>query len=131
MDSRGGYKPRLSDEKLELIIGNLLRTGVIVSAIVVLLAGIVFVAQHHDDEVTYSTFRVERPNLRTVSGIFQSAVRRQADAIIQLGLLLLIATPIARVALAAIGFYLEGDRLYVAVSLTVLSILLFSVIHAT
>jgi uncharacterized membrane protein len=44
---------------------------------------------------------------------------------------LLIATPVARVALAAVGFYLEGDRLYVVVSLTVLAILAYSIMHAT
>ena len=64
-------------------------------------------------------------------GIIRSAWSLRADAIIQLGLLLLIATPIARVALAAVGFYLEKDRVYVAVSLIVFSILLFSIIHAT
>ena len=54
----------------------------------------------------------------------------QSDAMIQLGLLLLIATPVFRVALAAVGFYLEGDRLYVGVSVIVLTILLLSLIHS-
>jgi uncharacterized membrane protein len=121
----------VTDEKLEAIIGNLLRAGVLVSALIVSVGGIVFVAQHHADTVSYGTFHVERSDLRTVTGIFRSAWSLQADAIIQLGLLLLIATPIARVAFAALGFYLEGDRVYVGVSLIVLSILLFSIIRAT
>jgi uncharacterized membrane protein len=54
----------------------------------------------------------------------------QPDAMIQLGLLLLIATPILRVALAAVGFYLENDRLYLGVSLIVLTILVLSLIHS-
>jgi uncharacterized membrane protein len=121
----------MTDEKLQLVIGNLLRTGVLLSAIVVLSAGIVFVTQHHADMANYGTFHVESRDLRTVSGIFRAVWSMRTDAIIQLGLLLLIATPIARVALAALGFYLEGDRIYVGVSLIVLSILLFSIIHAT
>jgi uncharacterized membrane protein len=121
----------MTDEKLEAIIGNLLRAGVLASALIVLLAGIVFVGQHRGDIVSYSTFQMERSDLRTINGIFHSVGSLRADAFIQLGLLLLIATPIARVALAAIGFYLERDRIYVAVSLIVLSILLFSIIHAT
>ena len=121
----------MTDEKLEAIIGNLLRTGVIGSAVIVLLAGIVFVGQHHADTVSYSTFQMERSGLRTINGILHSVWSLRADTFIQLGLLLLIATPIARVALAAIGFYLQKDRIYVAVSLIVLSILLFSIIHAT
>src|SRR5947209_3198043 len=121
MDSRGGSRPAMTDEKLERVIGNLLRAGVMVSATIVLLAGIVFLVQHHADSVTYANFHLERSNLRTLSGIFGSALRLRADAIIQLGLVLLIATPIARVGLAVFGFYFEGDRLYVAVSLIVLS----------
>ena len=50
---------------------------------------------------------------------------------IQLGLLLLIATPVARVAMAVIGFHLERDRLYEVVSLIVLAVLAFSLMHAS
>ena len=125
-----GSSPRLTDEKLELIIGGLLRGGVIVAAAVVLVGGIVFLVQHSQDAVSYASFHFERNDLRSVSGIFRAAIRLQPDAIIQLGLALLIATPIARVALAAVGFALEKDYLYVVVSLIVLSILLFSITHA-
>jgi uncharacterized membrane protein len=121
----------MTDEKLEVVIGNLLRAGVIASAIIVFLAGILFVTQHHADTVHYATFQMERSDLRTITGVFRSARALRPDAIIQLGLLLLIATPVARVALAALGFYLERDRVYLVVSLIVLSILLFSIFHAT
>jgi uncharacterized membrane protein len=121
----------MTDEKLQVIIGNLLRIGVLASAIVVLLAGMVFVGQHHAERASYATFRAESSDLRTINGIFGASWSLRPDAIIQLGLLLLIVTPIVRVALAGVGFYLEGDGIYVAVSLIVLSILLFSVIHAT
>jgi uncharacterized membrane protein len=50
--------------------------------------------------------------------------------IIQLGVLLLIATPVARVAFALVAFAIERDRLYVAVSATVLAVLLFSFFHS-
>src|SRR4051812_44885139 len=121
----------MTDEKLEIIIGNLLRAGVLASGLIVLVAGIVYVGQHNADPINYDTFHLEQSNLRTLSGIFRSAWAFRPDAIIQLGLVLLIATPIVRVAFAAIGFYLEGDRLYVAVSIIVLSILVFSIVHAT
>ena len=48
------------------------------------------------------------------------------QAIIQFGLLLLIATPVARVAFAAIGFAMERDYLYVVITLIVLVVLLYS-----
>ncbi len=47
---------------------------------------------------------------------------------IQLGLLLLIATPIARVAFSVVGFAIERDRMYVVFTLIVLAILLYSLL---
>jgi uncharacterized membrane protein len=44
----------------------------------------------------------------------------------QLGLLLLIATPIVRVAFSAVAFALEGDKMYVLFTLLVLAVLLYS-----
>jgi uncharacterized membrane protein len=58
-------------------------------------------------------------------------VHGDSIAIMQVGLLLLILTPIARVALAVVGFFLERDRLYTVVSLIVFVILMFSLIHAS
>ena len=51
----------------------------------------------------------------------------QPLAISQLGLLVLLATPVARVAASVIGFVLEGDRLYAAITLAVLAVLLVSI----
>jgi uncharacterized membrane protein len=121
----------LTDDKLEQFIGNLLRAGVMLSAAIVLVAGIAFLVQHHADPVGYTKFQVERNDLRTLGAIMAAAIRFRPDAIIQLGLVLLIATPIARVALAVLGFGLQRDYLYVGVSLIVLSILLFGIFHAT
>jgi uncharacterized membrane protein len=130
MDSREGYKPAFTDERLESAIATVLRAGVLTSAIVVTIGGVFYLIQNHAILVSYSAFRMEGSNLRTISGIVSSALRLRADALIQLGLVLLIATPIARVGLATLGFYYEGDRLYVAVSLTVLALLIFSIAHA-
>jgi uncharacterized membrane protein len=62
--------------------------------------------------------------------IFNDARHGDTTSIIQLGLLLLIATPIARVILAAVGFLFERDRLYFCISLIVLAVLLYSLLHA-
>jgi uncharacterized membrane protein len=48
-------------------------------------------------------------------------------AIVQLGLLALLATPVARVAASVVGYALERDRLYTAITLAVLLILLTSI----
>ena len=121
----------MTDKTLEILVGRLLRIGVLISAVVVAAGGAFFLVQHHADPVSYNTFHGESAELRSLRGICNMALHLQSTGIIQLGLLILIATPIARVALAALGFYLEKDRVYVVVSLTVLAILIFSIMHAT
>ena len=109
----------VTDDKLENIISNLLRTGVLIAVTIVATGGMLHLIRHHAVQANYSDFHGESSNLRTFGGIWQSLIRLNSDALIQLGLLVLIATPVARVALAAVGFYMERDRLYVAVSLIV------------
>jgi uncharacterized membrane protein len=121
----------MTDEKLQSMIGNLLRAGVLAAAFIVGASGVLYLTQHHAEPVRYATFQVEKPDLRTLNGIFRSSLQMKSDGLIQLGLLLLIATPIARVALAAAGFYLEHDWLYVGVSAIVLAILVFSLLHSS
>ena len=130
MDSREDSRPALTEERLESAIANLLRGGVLASAALVAMSGLIYLMQNHAAHITYGIFQMERGNLRTLAGIFRSAIRLRTDAMMQLGLVFLIATPIARVALAALGFYLQGDRLYVMVSLIVFAILIFSLMHA-
>ena len=120
----------MTDNQLEIFIGKLLRLGVLISALVVAAGGVLYLVQHHSDVVDYRTFAGEPADLRSVPGIWNSTLHLDSAAIVQLGILLLIATPIARVALAAVGFHLERDRLYTFVSLVVLGILLFSIMHA-
>jgi uncharacterized membrane protein len=117
-----------TDEKTEYIIGNLLRAGVTLAAIVVLAGGIAYLIRNGHSPADYRVFRGEPTDLRHVSGIVQDAVTLHSRGIIQLGLLILIATPIARVAFAVFAFAAERDKMYVAFSLIVLAILMFSLI---
>ncbi len=121
----------MDDRRLETIIGRLLQTGVLLAAATVLAGGVLYLVQSHSGRVDYRTFVPGSPDLRTLPGIVLSAAHFQSLGLIQLGLLLLIATPVARVAMAIVGFALERDRLYTVVSLIVLLILAFSLIHAT
>jgi uncharacterized membrane protein len=121
----------MDDRHLESIIGQLLRAGVLLAAATVLVGGVLYLAHHHADPAGYHTFVAGGPNITSASGIARAAVHGDSVAIMQVGLLLLILTPIARVAVALAGFLLEWDRLYAVVSLIVLVILVFSLIHAT
>jgi len=114
--------------KLEIRLGNVLRTGVILAACVVVIGGSLYLVRHGLAEPEYSKFRGEPVDLRTVRGIVADAWHLRGRGIIQLGLLLLIATPIARVAFAGYGFARQRDWLYVGVASLVLVFLLFGLV---
>ncbi len=122
---------RWTDQRVEDIIGNLLRAGVILSALVVFVGAIVYLARHGQEPADYRIFRGEPSDLRHIDGIVRDAFACQGRGIIQLGLLLLIATPVARVAFSIFGFALEGDRMYAGFTLIVLAILLYSLLGSS
>ncbi len=115
-----------TEERTERAIGALLRGGLFLSATIVVIGGTLYLTRHGLASPSYHSFRGEPAELRQVSGIVHAAIEGRGRALIQLGLLLLIATPIARVAFAAVAFALERDHLYTAIALLVLAILLVS-----
>ncbi|MGA2903144.1 MAG: DUF1634 domain-containing protein [Candidatus Korobacteraceae bacterium] len=115
-----------NDERIEVIIGALLRTGVILAAAVVLFGGVLYLVRHGHDIPDYRTFHGEPESLKSPTEIVHGVLGMGGRAIIQFGLLLLIATPVARVAFSAVAFAIEGDRMYVVITLIVLAILCYS-----
>ncbi len=115
-----------TDLRVEIIIGNLLRIGVIIAATVAFLGGVFFLISHGIEKPNYHFFNSEPSPLRSVGGVISEAISLHSSGIIQLGLLLLILTPIARVAFSIFAFLEEKDHLYVIVTLIVLTFLLFS-----
>jgi uncharacterized membrane protein len=127
-DDVAGPRSRWSDERVEQLVGNLLRAGVILAAIVTALGGAALLIQHGATRADYPLFRGEPAALRSVGAVVASAQRLESRGVVQLGLVLLIATPIARVLLSLVAFVLQRDRLYVVVTAIVLAILLFSLV---
>ena len=115
-----------TDERVERVIGTLLRWGVILAAAVVLAGGGMYLARYGSTIPDYRVFRGEPSDLRNVSGIVTGAVSWHSRGLILFGLLLLIATPVARVAFSVVAFALQRDRAYVVVTLIVLAVLLYS-----
>lgn len=115
-----------TDQRIENVLGNLLRTGVLLSALVVLIGGVTYLIRHGHSPVDYRVFRGEPADLRSVRGTIRDALALRSQGIIQLGLLLLIATPVARVAFSIFGFAEERDGMYVVFTLIVFSVLLYS-----
>jgi uncharacterized membrane protein len=123
------FKPQpWRDRRMEIILGNLLRTGVMFSAAVVLCGACIYLFRHWHEAADYRIFRGEPSDFRTIPGVIQSVRVGHGRGWIQLGLLLLIATPIVRVAFSIVGFSIERDRLYVGFTCIVLSILLYSLL---
>lgn len=118
----------VSDYAVEQVIGRLLQIGVLIAAAVTLVGGALLLMQHGRSPADYGTFRGEPDYLRSLSGIVHAALAHDSRAIVQLGLALLIATPIARVAFTLVAFALQRDRVYVGVTLLVLALLLFGLL---
>ena len=111
-------------------ISNLLRAGVLLSIGVVVL-GLIFTFVHHPQYVTSKTDlgQLTNPSTiypHTIREVVSQAVAQHGQAIVMLGLLLLIATPVARVAFSVVAFALQRDRMYVLFTLLVLAVLLYS-----
>jgi uncharacterized membrane protein len=90
----------------------------------------VFLVNYGSAISDFRVFRGEPSNLRNVSGIISEAVSWHSRGLIQFGLLLLIAVPVARVTFSVVAFALQKDRTYVVVTLIVLTILMYSLTGA-
>ena len=115
-----------NDHLIEVALARLLQTGVAVAALVVLVGGIRYLTTHAGAHPQYGTFSGEPEDLSRVDGIVRAAAAFRGRGLIQLGLLLLIATPVARVIFSLVAFLLERDRTYVVLTAFVLLLLLAS-----
>ena len=117
---------RPSDERIEIIIGAMLRVGVILSSALVAGGGIWYLYQSGGETPAFSVFHGEPASLRSISGIVRGAAALDPKSWIQIGLLALIATPVARVLFSIAAFTAQRDRTYVVITTVVAAILLFS-----
>lgn len=122
------HKKNTNGIDIQLIIGRVLRTGVWTSVAVVLLGGIIYLIHSGNDIAHYSKFTGEPDMTRSASGLINNIISLNGRSIIQAGLILLIATPILRVACSAMGFFLEKDHLYTGITVLVLVIILTSML---
>ena len=120
------FQTILSDRRLEAIIGNLLRAGVVIAATIMSIGGVIYLAHSGESLAHYRVFQGEPADLRHVKAVLSDASSGHGPGIMQLGLLLLIATPVARVAFSLAAFAVQRDRLYVVLTLAVLGVLTFS-----
>jgi len=115
---------------VDTAISNLLRGGVLLS-VGVIVAGLMLSFIHHPQYVRSKADLARLTDAGTVYphtlGDVYTRIRDwRGQAIAMLGLLLLIATPVARVAFSTFAFAIDGDRLYVLITIAVLTLLLVS-----
>jgi len=117
-----------SDRRVEGLIGNLLRIGVTSAACIVALGGAIFLVRRAGAVPHYGSFQGEPAFLEHVGQVIRAARSLRSEAIIQLGLLVLIAVPIFRVGVSIVAFLLKRDWLYSVVTAIVLAVLLFALL---
>ena len=116
----------MTDERVDRIIGTLLRAGVILAAVVVAAGAVVFLWRHGAEHPQYAVFHGMPEELHTLPAILGGVMAGRGRALIQLGLILLVATPVARVVFSVVAFAMERDRTYVVITVIVLAVLLYS-----
>lgn len=113
---------------MEMFIGRMLRTGVVTASFICIAGGLMYIFRDGGSVADYSQFTGSPEDLRGFTGIFQGLVRLEPLAVIQLGVVVLLATPILRVAFSIIAFLIEKDYLYVVITCIVLAIILINMI---
>ncbi len=112
--------------RIEQNLGQLLRVGVMSAALVVLIGGALYLARHGATLPDYKVFHGQPEKLRSISGIVTDALSLHSRGAILLGLLLLIATPVARVFFTFLAFARERDFTYSVMTLIVLTLLIYN-----
>lgn len=119
---------KFRDTDMQAVIGWILRAGVLVSMSVIFIGGVIYLYRHGQTHVDYSKFVGVPDFVSNPAAIIHGVFTLRGRAIIQAGIILLIATPVIRVVFSAIGFIMEKDYLYTAITILVLFIILASMI---
>ena len=114
-----------NDDKMERTMGQLLRLGVLLAGTVVVAGGVMYLADHHGERVNYTKFTGHPITLRHPAELAGST----SIAVLDVGILLLVAVPIARVGFALAAFLAERDWLYTAVSALILAVLVWGMLR--
>jgi uncharacterized membrane protein len=117
-----------TEQQLEYLLSNLLKYGVLLASAVVLLGGILYLIHHGSEPADYHIFHGTPSEFRSPAGVLGAVLSGSRRGIIQLGLLLLIATPILRVIISLLTFLQKREFIYVIITSIVLASLTYSLL---
>lgn len=115
-----------ANKEMQHVLGAFLRIGVVVSILVMVTGGVVYLLNNADKKESFEVFNPQNTTYISLATIFNGLKTFNGLAIIQFGVLLLIFTPIARIFLAIYAFVVEKDYLYVVIGVLVLLIIFIS-----
>lgn len=111
---------------LDYILNMVLRIGLFLAIAFVFCGGAIFLWKNGDEIIDYRIFDGVPASLKGPANLFDATLPDRLLAVIQLGIILLIATPVVRVITCLVAFAAERDILYVLLSFFVLAVLLYS-----
>ncbi len=114
---------------IQQLIGNTLRWGVILACLLATIGGVYYLMQHGlapvpDYRHFDATSAAAQTQFTTLNGLWQGILHGDAASCVQVGVIVLILTPIARVVLSLFDFIVEQDWLYVAITAIVLTVII-------
>ena len=121
-------KINITPRQMEMFIGRMLRVGVCTACAIAIVGGILYIVQKGGTQVDFAEFTSSMA-VESIGDVIRGVLALDAISVIQLSLLILIATPIMRVAVSVIAFAIEKDLLYVIITLAVLSIIIFNIFN--
>jgi uncharacterized membrane protein len=122
-------QPAISDHEVELRLATVLQVGVVAATALVMAGGVLYLIRYGATPPHHTIYIGEPDNLKRVSGIVKGAFALSGRGLIQLGLLVLIATPVARVGFSLYAFARQRDPTYVLITAVVLVLLVGSLLQ--
>ena len=117
---------KAADRSLELAVSYVLLWGMVIASTIVLGGGLIYIIRHGAEPASFRVFVGEPRELCSPLGAVQAAISGRGRGWIQVGIMLLVATPIARVALSWVTFLRRQDWLYFTITSIVFGGLIYS-----
>ena len=116
------------DDWIRTFIANILLYGVSLAFIVVLFGASIYLWRHGQESFAYGNNLSSEAILTNFPDIFAAVTALKGRGIIQLGLMILVATPLARVAFSVFAFLRQKDHVYTLITAVVLTVLCYSLL---